>query len=221
MKVLIVEDDPAVARAVVRGLVEEGHEVEHASDGAIGLAALTRADADVCILDLQLPLLDGMAVLRTARARGITTPVLVLTARDAVPDRVEGLRGGADDYLTKPFAFAELVARLEVMVRRAPIVAPNRVGDLELDLAARKVRIAAREVVLSEKQFALLAFLVKHAGRVVARATVLQAVFGYDFDPGTNIVDVHVLHLRKKIDAAGESSRISSVRGVGYRLELS
>ena len=221
MKVLVVEDDPAVARAVVRGLVEEGHEVEHASDGAIGLVALSRGDMDVCVLDLQLPLLDGLSLLRSVRAKGVTTPVLVLTARDAVPDRVEGLRGGADDYLTKPFAFAELVARLEVLVRRVPLVAPTRVGDLELDVATRKVRIATREVVLSEKQFALLAFLVKHAGQVVARATVLQAVFGYDFDPGTNIVDVHVLHLRKKIDAPGESSRISSVRGVGYRLELS
>ncbi|MEO6951721.1 MAG: response regulator transcription factor [Polyangia bacterium] len=219
MKVLVIEDDPAVARALLRGLGEEGHEVEHFSDGAAGLAALSRGAADVCILDLQLPVLDGLSLLRSARARGVTTPVLVVTARDAVPDRVEGLRGGADDYLTKPFAFAELVARLEVLVRRAPIAAPTRVGDLELDLVARKVTVASHEVVLSEKQFALLAFLVKHAGQVVARATVLQAVFGYDFDPGTNIVDVHILHLRKKIDTVGEPSRIASVRGVGYRLE--
>ena len=220
MKVLVVEDDPAVARALVRGLVEEGHDVEHASDGMVGLAALTRADTEVCILDLQLPLLDGMAVLRTARARGISTPVLVLTARDAVPDRVEGLRGGADDYLVKPFAFAELLARIEVLARRLPALSPTRAGDLELDPTARKVRISGREVSLSEKQFALLAFLVSHAGQVVSRGTVLKAVFGYDFDPGTNIVDVHVLHLRKKVDARGQSSRITSVRGVGYRLEL-
>ncbi len=220
MKVLVVEDDPAVARAIVRGLVEEGHDVEHASDGAVGLAALTRADIEVCILDLQLPVLDGMAVLRNARARGVTTPVLVLTARDAVPDRVEGLRGGADDYLVKPFAFAELLARLEVLARRMPTSLPTRIGDLELDSTAHKVRVAGRDVPLSEKQFALLTFLMKHAGQVVARATVLQAVFGYDFDPGTNIVDVHVLHLRKKIDSPDQPSRITSVRGVGYRLEL-
>ena len=220
MKVLVVEDDPAVARAIVRGLVEEGHDVEHASDGAAGLAALTRADIEVCILDLQLPVLDGMAVLRNARARGVTTPVLVLTARDAVPDRVEGLRGGADDYLVKPFAFAELLARLEVLARRMPTSLPTRIGDLELDSTAHKVRVAGRDVPLSEKQFALLAFLVRRAGQVVARSTVLQAVFGYDFDPGTNIVDVHVLHLRKKIDSPDRPSRITSVRGVGYRLEL-
>jgi two-component system OmpR family response regulator len=215
MKILVVEDDPAVGRALQRGLVEEKHEVVLVTDGVAGLEAL-RAGADVCVLDLQLPKLDGMTVLEKARAAGIGTPVLVLTARDAVPDRVAGLRSGADDYLTKPFAFAELVARLDALTRRR--VHRTKVGELDLDLAARRARVGERELALSEKQFALLAFFVQHAGEVVTRAAVLKHVFGYDFDPGTNIVDVHVAHLRSKI-ADAQPLRISTVRGVGYRFE--
>jgi two-component system, OmpR family, response regulator len=220
MKLLVVEDDPQLAKMLCGGLTEEGHVVEHRADGPSGLLALTSASAEVCILDLQLPGLDGLTILERARAAGVRTPVLVLTARDAVPDRVAGLRGGADDYLTKPFAFAELLARLEALARR--VIAPEtvlRAGDLALDLDAHRATLGERELVLSERQFALLAFLLRHAGRVVSRAMVLQQVFGYAFDPGTNIVDVHIGHLRQRIDEDGKPSRITSVRGVGYRFE--
>jgi len=216
MKILVVEDDPAMMRALRRGLVEEGHEVVVASDGVVGLAEL-RAGVDACVLDLELPRLDGLSLLESARDGGITTPVLVLTARDAVPDRVAGLRGGADDYMTKPFAFAELLARLDALTRRRA-TPRTRLGPLELDVAGRRARVGAQELVLSEKQFALLAFFVDHAGETVTRQAVLKTVFGYDFDPGTNIVDVHVAHLRAKL-ADHKALRITTVRGVGYRFE--
>jgi two-component system OmpR family response regulator len=217
LRLLVVEDDASVRRLLERGLGEEGHEVVLAQDGEAGLAQLSDGKFDACILDLLLPGLDGFTVLERARAAGVATPILVLTARDAVPDRVEGLRRGADDYLCKPFAFAELSARLDALTRRGrpePIV---RVADLEVDRAARRATVSGRELSLSEKQFSLLAFLVGHAGRVVTRAMVLEEVFGYGFDPGTNIVDVHIGHLRQKLD--GAQARITTVRGVGYRLE--
>jgi two-component system OmpR family response regulator len=222
MRLLVVEDDPALARVLERGLGEEGHAVELAADGARGLERLCAGGFDACVLDVLLPALDGFTVLARARAAGATTPILILTARDAVPDRVEGLRRGADDYLVKPFAFAELLARLEALTRRAP--APSRdallrAGDLELDGAAHRATVAGRPLALSEKQFALLEFLLRHRGRVVTRAMVLDQVFGYPFDPGTNIVDVHIGHLRQKIDRPDAPSRIVTVRGVGYRLE--
>src|SRR5262249_6378757 len=151
-----------------------------------------------------------------ARAQGVATPILLLTARDAVPDRVEGLRRGADDYLTKPFAFAELLARLDALTRRLrPKESIQRLGALQLDPSAHRVTLGGNEVSLSEKQFALLEFLLRHAGKVVTRQMVLAEVFGYNFDPGTNIVDVHIGHLRQKI----APTQITTVRGVGYRLE--
>jgi two-component system OmpR family response regulator len=220
MRVLVVEDDASLAKVLVRGLGEEGHTVTRVGDGEKALAALKDEPPDVCVLDVMLPKLDGFGVVEAARKAGVTTPILLLTARDAVPDRVEGLRRGADDYLTKPFAFAELLARLEVLVRRGqPRETALRAGDLELDRGAYRVTLAGAPVVLSEKQFALLEFLLRHRGQVVTRQMVLQQVFGYSFDPGTNIVDVHVGHLRQKIDAPGRPSRITTVRGVGYRLE--
>jgi two-component system OmpR family response regulator len=223
MKVLVVEDDASLARVLERGLAEEGHEVTRVGDGERALVGLCDGDFDLCVLDVMLPRLDGFAVVEQARAAGVTTPILLLTARDAVPDRVEGLRRGADDYLSKPFAFAELLARLEALSRRGaprpsePVV---RAGDLTLDRTSHKVTLAGRALALSEKQFALLDFLLRHRGQVVTRRMVLQQVFGYAFDPGTNLVDVHVGHLRQKIDVAGKPSRITTVRGVGYRLEL-
>jgi two-component system OmpR family response regulator len=220
MRVLVVEDDASLARVLVRGLGEEGHTVTRVGDGEKALAALKDEPPDVCVLDVMLPKLDGFGVVAAARQAGVTTPILLLTARDAVPDRVEGLRRGADDYLTKPFAFAELLARLEALVRRGqPRESLLRAGDLELDRGAYRVTLAGAPVALSEKQFALLEFLMRHRGQVVSRQMVLQQVFGYGFDPGTNIVDVHVGHLRQKIDTAGRPSRITTVRGVGYRLE--
>jgi two-component system, OmpR family, response regulator len=216
MKLLVVEDDASMQRLLRRGLGEEGHEVVLAKDGEAGLRQLVAGTFDACILDVLLPKLDGFSVLEQARAAGVATPILVLTARDAVPDRVEGLRRGADDYLCKPFAFAELAARLSALTRRGRPSPPLlRAGELELDPAARRATLAGQELSLSEKQFSLLAFLMQHAGRVVTRAMVLEEVFGYTFDPGTNIVDVHVGHLRQKVAGV----RITTVRGVGYRLE--
>jgi two-component system OmpR family response regulator len=215
MKILVVEDDAAMGRVLERGLGEEGHEVTLVTDGLLGLERLLAGGADVCILDLLLPKLDGFSVLERARQKNVTTPILILTARDAVPDRVEGLRRGADDYLTKPFAFAELLARLEALTRRTKVASVLRAGALELDAAAHRVTLSAVELVLSERQFALLEYLLRHKGQVVTRQMVLEEVFGYHFDPGTNIVDVHVGHLRQKIAPA----RITTVRGVGYRLE--
>jgi DNA-binding response OmpR family regulator len=219
MKLLLIEDDPSMQRLLSRGLGEEGHEIALARDGEEGLRQIVAGGFDACILDLLLPKLDGFSVLEKARAAGVTAPILILTARDAVPDRVEGLRRGADDYLIKPFAFAELSARLEALTRRARPEVVLRAGDLVLDTAARRVTLDGKELALSEKQFALLGFLLRHGGRVVTRAMVLEEVFGYGFDPGTNIVDVHIGHLRQKIDRPGAPSRITTVRGVGYRLE--
>jgi two-component system OmpR family response regulator len=219
MRLLLVEDDAGLANVLTRGLREEGHTVEHVGDGAVGLERLRAGGFDACVLDVMLPGLDGFQVAEQARASGVRTPILMLTARDAVEDRVEGLKRGADDYLVKPFAFAELLARLDALTRRvAP--APRLVaGDLALDCAAHRATLAGRELVLSQKQFALLEFLVRHRGEVVTRAMVLAEVFGYAFDPGTNLVDVHVANLRQKIDPPDRPSRITTVRGVGYRFE--
>ncbi len=223
MHLLVVEDDASLVRLLQRGLVEEGHTVELATDGPAGLALITRQKErpfDAVVLDLQLPGIDGLSILQQARAAGVTTPVLLLTARDAVPDRVVGLRAGADDYLTKPFAFAELCARLEAHSRRSvPHEAILHVLDVELDVERHLASLDGQPVTLSEKQFALLEFFLRHAGRVVTRAMVLKSVFGYGFEPGTNIVDVHVGHLRQRIDRPGERSHITTIRGVGYRFE--
>ncbi len=221
LRVLVVEDDASLRRVLERGLVEEGHTVQVAADGPSGLRRLLAGGLDACVLDVMLPGLDGFAVVEQGRAAGVTTPILLLTARDAVPDRVEGLKRGADDYLTKPFAFAELLARLEALTRRGqPQVARLEAGDLALDGASHRVWIAGAEVTLSQKQFSLLEFLMRHRGQVVTRAMVLEHVFGYTFDPGTNLVDVHVGNLRQKIDSTAGPSRITTVRGVGYRFEV-
>ena len=220
MRLLLVEDDAKVARMLVRGLSEEGFAVELARDGAGGLDRLRSGLYDACILDVMLPGVDGFFVLARARAAGVKTPVLMLTARDAVRDRVRGLDQGADDYLTKPFAFAELLARVRALLRRqAPERAATlRCGDLELDVAAHSVTRGGASIGLSQKQFALLEFLMRHPGEVVSRGMILQQVFGYAFDPGTNLVDVHVAHLRQKVDREDAESLIQTVRGVGYRM---
>jgi two-component system OmpR family response regulator len=215
VRILVAEDDEALGRTLKRGLEEEGHQVTLVTDGRRVNAALPQNDA--CVLDVMLPGLDGFTIVERARAAGVRTPILILTAKDAIPDRVAGLRRGADDYLTKPFAFAELTARLDALTRRSvPPLAVLSSGDLSLDRAAHRATLAGRELSLSEKQFALLELFLRHAGRVVTRQMVLREVFGYSFDPGTNLVDVHVAHLRQKLDRAG---RITTVRGVGYRLE--
>lgn len=221
MRVLLVEDDARLARSISAGLTEEGMQVEVAGAGKVALQELQRGLYDVCILDLQLPDISGFSVLSQARQARIRTPILILTARDAVADRVTGLNEGADDYLTKPFAFAELLARLRVLVRRgtAQIDGKLRAGDLELDPQAHQVRRSGELVVVSRLQFSLLEFLVRHRGQVVSRSTLLQRVWGYDFDPGTNLVDVHIAQLRRKLDAPSAPSIIQTIRGVGYRVD--
>ncbi len=218
--VLLIEDDEQLAKLIARGLVEEGYDVTAVRDGEAGLERLTGGRFDACVLDVGLPGIDGFAVLERARAAAVATPILVLTAHDGVPDRVRGLKLGADDYLVKPFAFAELFARLEALGRRGAPPRPSVLscGGLTLDVGTHRVTLDGAELALSPRQFALLECLLRRRGEVVPRATLLEQAFGYRFDPGTNIVEVHVAHLRQKIDRGGAPSLIETVRGVGYRL---
>jgi two-component system OmpR family response regulator len=221
VKLLVIEDDAKLVRMLERGLSEEGYAVTTARDAETGLERLRQEAFDACILDVRLPGMDGFTALAQARKEGIATAVLMLTARDAVPDRVRGLSLGADDYLVKPFAFAELTARLQAIARRghprrATLV---RAGGVELDPAAHLVAVAGKRVELSPKQFALLELLLRNRGQVVARAIILEQVFGYAFDPGTNLVDVHISNLRQRLDLPGHAIKIQTVRGVGYRLD--
>ena len=206
---------------LARGLEEEGYEVVLVVTAESALDKLCSERFDVCIMDVLLPAMDGLAALADARGRGVATPVLLLTARDAIADRVHGLQIGADDYMTKPFAFAELVARLQAIHRRS---GPHReplmsAGGLVLDAAAHRVTMGETELELSQKQFALLTLLLRNRGHVVTRAVILDAVFGYSFVSNTNIVDVHISHLRQKLAASGCTIRIATIRGVGYRVE--
>jgi len=218
VRVLLVEDTPALAASLGRGLAEEGFAVEHAARGADALDACARRPADVVVLDLGLPDLDGIAVLERLRAGGDVVPVLVLTARDAIEARVKALEAGADDYVVKPFSFEEVVARLRALARRAaaPRWAPLSAGDVVLTPGDPSARVAGAPVALSPRERALLEMLVRRRGEVLARPEILREVFGYEFDPGTNVVDVHVAHLRRKLRAA--SVRIETVRGFGYKL---
>jgi DNA-binding response OmpR family regulator len=221
VRVLVVEDDRKLARMLARGLDEEGYEAVVAGTAEIALEKLRTETFDVCILDVVLPSMDGLSALAAARSKGITTPVLVLTAREGVDDRVRGLQLGADDYMTKPFAFAELVARLQAIHRRSgphrePVISA---GGLILDGGAHRVTIGSTELELSQKQFALLALLLRNRNHVVTRAMILENVFGYSFVSNTNIVDVHISHLRQKLAASGCALRITTIRGVGYRVE--
>ena len=221
MKVLVIEDDPTVGQFVKRGLEEQRWSVDLVADGEEGEALARSQPYDIIVLDLRLPGRSGQQVLRNLRARGFEKPVLVLTAQDAIDAKVETLRAGADDYVTKPFAFEELLARVEALVRRPrAIVSPRiTVGDLVVDLAAREVTRAGRPVELTPKEFLVLEYLARHAGRVLSRTLITEYAWGYHFDPGTNIVDVVINHLRKKLDAPNEKKLITTVRGVGYVLK--
>lgn len=222
MRVLIVEDDPQTAAYLRKGLQEDGHAVDHAGNGRDGLFLASTEPYDVVVLDRMLPGLDGLALLRTLRGAGNITPVLLLTALGDVDHRVEGLRAGSDDYLTKPFAYAELSARLDCLVRRgtAGTSAPGRleVDDLVLDLERRDAIRGGCRIALQPREFRLLEYLMRHAGRVVTRTMLLEAVWDYHFDPQTNVIDVHVSRLRQKIDQGFERPLLHTVRGVGYRL---
>jgi two-component system OmpR family response regulator len=221
MRALIIEDDETIAGFVARGLAEVGFAVDRARDGDEGLAAALRQSYDVAIVDLMLPRRDGLSVIDELRRRGQTIPVLIVSARRSVDDRVRGLQAGGDDYLTKPFAFSELLARVQALVRRASRSAePTTLtfDDLTLDLLTRKVARGAASIDLRPREFALLEYLMRNAGKVVSKTMILSHVWDYRFDPQTNIVDVLVSRLRDKIDRPFEKKLLHTVRGVGYAL---
>jgi DNA-binding response OmpR family regulator len=222
MRALIVEDDRAISEFVARGLREAGFAVDEAADGVDALEKALAEPYDVAIVDLMLPKRDGLSLIDELRQRGLTIPVLILSARRSVDDRVKGLQAGGDDYLTKPFAFAELLARVQALVRRstrAPEPTTLSLGDLTLDLLSRRVVRAGTPIELRPREFALLEYLLRHPGKVVSKTMILSHVWDYNFDPQTNIVDVLVSRLREKIDRPFERKLLRTVRGVGYILE--
>jgi len=221
MRALVVEDDATIADFVVRGLREAGFTVDHASDGERGLRAALQSPYDVAIVDVMLPHRDGLSLIDELRKQRIATPVLILSARRSVDDRVRGLQAGGDDYLTKPFAFTELLARVQALVRRSTQSAGATTlafEDLEIDLLSRRVTRGGRDIDLRPREFTLLEYLLRHAGRVVSKTMILSHVWGYQFDPQTNVVDVLVSRLRDKIDRPFDRKLLQTVRGVGYVL---
>ena len=220
MRVLVVEDERKIADFIRRGLTEHGYAVDVAYDGEEALDWPSVTDFDAIILDVMLPIRDGMEVCRTLRGQGVQTPILMLTARDAVEDRVEGLDSGADDYLVKPFAFAELLARLRALSRRQPAVLGSRleVGDLVLDTSTREVSRAGSQLDLTAKEHAILEYMMRHPDQVLTRTMLAEHVWNYDFDSASNVIDVHIRNLRRKIDDGFQTELLQTVRGVGYRL---
>jgi two-component system OmpR family response regulator len=221
MKILVVEDDAQTASYVANGLREIGHAVDVAPDGRDGLFLAAGGGYDVMIVDRMIPGLDGIGLVKTIRAAGVRTPVLFLSARGSVPDRVSGLDAGGDDYLVKPFAFSELLARVNALRRRptaAVVETVLRVADLELDLLKRTVTRAGRLVDLQPREFQLLEYLVRHAGEVVTRTMLLEAVWEFHFDPQTNVVDTHISRLRAKVERGFDAPLIHTVRRVGYTI---
>jgi two-component system, OmpR family, response regulator len=217
MRVLVVEDDAKIASFVARGLKQAGYAVDHASDGEAGLALAESTDYDAAIVDVMLPKLDGISLVRRLRLARRLIPILFLSAKSSVDDRVRGLQSGGDDYLTKPFAFSELIARVQALIRRAtssPEATKLVAGDVTLDLVTREITCGGRPVELQPREFSLLAFLLRHAGRPVSKTMILEHVWDYSFDPQTNVVDVVMSRLRAKIDADHE--RIETIRSVGY-----
>jgi len=220
VRVLVIEDDKEAASYLAKGLKESGYTVDKAVDGPEGLHLASSGTYDVMIVDRMLPGLDGLAVIEALRKSGNTTPALILSAMDRVPDRVEGLKAGGDDYLTKPFAFAELLARLEALLRRGKPAAEEttlRAADLEMDLLSWTVTRAGKKIDLQPREFRVLEYLMRHAGHVVTRTMLLENVWGYDFDPQTNVIDVHISRLRNKIDKNFDRPLLFTVRGAGYR----
>lgn len=222
MRILLVEDDAEASSYLVRGLKEAGHSVTPATDGETGLHLATSEDFDVFILDRMLPKLDGLSLLKKVRSDGNQTPALILSALGTVDDRVDGLRSGGDDYLTKPYAFSELLARIEVLAKRVGNPEAEtvlRVGELELDRLSHTVKREGQNIILQPREFRLLAYLMQNAGKVVTRTMLLEKVWDYHFDPQTNVIDVHVSRLRSKIDKDFEQPMLHTVRGAGYKLD--
>ena len=225
MRILIMEDDISAAEAMMKGLVDAGHEPVHAADGQLGLDAARQGGFDVMVVDRMMPNLDGLTAVSTLRREGDGTPVLFLSALGEIDDRVTGLKAGADDYLVKPYAFAELIARVEALCRRKDtggMVTTLKVGDLEMDLIGRTVHRAGTEIDLQPREFQLLEFLMRHAGQSVTRTMLLEHVWDFHFDPKTTIVETHISRIRAKLEAGGpEAPTIQTVRGAGYMLVAS
>lgn len=224
MRILVIEDDKDVSSHIANGLKEAGHTVDQSFDGKDGLFLGTTEAYDAIVLDRMLPKVDGLTILRTLRASSVTTPVLVLSAIGEVDDRVAGLNAGGDDYLVKPFAFSELKARLDALLRRSeaePQLASTRLAlaDLDMDLLRREVHRGGLKIDLQPREFQLLEYLMRHAGQVVTRTMLLEAVWGYHFDPQTNVIDVHISRLRNKIDKDFDIPLLHTIRGSGYRLD--
>lgn len=222
-RILVVEDDPTMSDYVKQGLAEAGHSVECSANGRDALYLASSGAYDLLVLDRMLPELDGLAIVKSLRAAGIATPALMLTAMGSVDERVRGLRAGADDYLTKPFSFEELLARVEALLRRPaggsePEETRLTCADLTVDLVERTVARGDRTILLKPREFQMLAYLLRRKGRVVTRTMLLEGVWDYHFDPQTNVIDVHISRLRRKIDSPGETPLIHTVRGAGYRL---
>jgi two-component system OmpR family response regulator len=219
--ILLIEDDTEAATFLVKGLRESGYTVEHAADGREGLFRATEGQFDLVVTDRMLPHVDGLTIIQLLRQKGIATPVLVLSALGSVDDRIRGLKAGGDDYLTKPFAFAELLARIEALLRRTsgvPEATRLKVADLELDLLARRVVRAGQEIELTARELKLLEFLMRRAGQVVTRTMLLEGVWDLHFDPQSNLIDVHISRLRQAIDRGSERPLIHTIRGSGYVL---
>ncbi len=222
MRILVVEDDKKIASFVVNGLKQSGFAVDHSPDGEHGLIFAQTTGYDAAVIDIMLPKLDGLTLIQQLRKEKIRTPVIILSAKASVDDRVRGLQAGGDDYLTKPFAFSELLARIQALIRRATHVAePTRltVGDLSLDLLTREVTRESQTIELQSREFSLLEYLMRHAGRVVTKTMILEHVWDYSFDPQTNVVDVLVHRLRAKVDKDFSKKMIQTLRGVGYVLK--
>ena len=222
MKILLIEDDPEAASYLLKSLKEVGHVVEHADNGEIGMAMALDGSYDVLIIDRMLPKKDGISIITDLRHGGDQTPVLILSALSQVDDRVAGLRAGGDDYLSKPYAFSELLARIEVLSRRrvsGESETNYRVGDLEMDRLAHAVKRSEEEIILQPREYRLLEYLMKNAGRVVTRTMLLENVWDYHFDPQTNVIDVHISRLRSKIDKGFDEQLLQTVRGTGYILK--
>jgi len=222
--ILVIEDDTRSAEYLIKALRETGYAVDHVRDGREALHLATEETFDLLVIDRMLPGMDGLAVIAALRARGVETPVIVLSALSKVDDRVRGLRAGGDDYITKPYAFVELLARIEALLRRSGPRQPGsklQVGDLELDLLARTVHRAGKSIDLKPREFQLLEFLMRHADQVVTRTMLLEGVWDYHFDPQTNVVDVHISRLRQAIDKRFDRPMLRTVRGAGYMLTAS